>query len=379
MKHVCIITSIHPYNDKRIFFKEALSLVNIGYQVDIIAPAPFKNEVLMGINIIGIPKLRSKLQIPLNWYRIFKIIFNPKYLLFHFHDPDLLILGILLKILTKKTVIYDVHEHYPDRIFIKNKWIPKIIVRTIRNLLILIENISSRIVQNIIVVEDSQYNRFNKMKCNVLILYNYARLSNFNEPVYSYEKYSRNVVIHTGTLSVARGSLFFLDILKKIKAEKLRVKFKFVRRFLSSEEENLLNNYLLAENMLGDFSFINSVSSDKISKIIREGDIALSFLLPVGQYLKAIPTKLFEYMACGIPIIAEESPYNEIFIKNNNCGILIKHNDIDGFIQAIKSLLKNTDKKIKLGKNGRRAFVEKYNWEIQEGKLASFYNNLVIK
>ena len=51
---VCVITSVHPVEDKRIFNREILSLKKLGYEIDYFAPSNDEYQVIKGIKVIGL-------------------------------------------------------------------------------------------------------------------------------------------------------------------------------------------------------------------------------------------------------------------------------------------------------------------------------------
>ena len=123
MSEVFIASSVHRWNDTRIFRKEAVSLAK-RFSVEVHAPADFKEKTIDGVKITGLPVYRKRYLRPFNWARIFfrAILADSK--VFHFHDPELIFAGFLVKAFTGKKVIYDVHEDYP--LEIKSKyWIHK--------------------------------------------------------------------------------------------------------------------------------------------------------------------------------------------------------------------------------------------------------------
>jgi len=87
------------------------------------------------------------------------------------------------------------------------------------------------------------------------------------------------------------------------------------------------------------------------------------------------PSKHFEAMMCGIPIITNASAE---LVKDVGCGIIVDYDDVEQIRAAITSL-RNTELRTKLGNNGRIAFLEKYNWTKMEEKLYEVYENLMQK
>ena len=84
-----------------------------------------------------------------------------------------------------------------------------------------------------------------------------------------------------------------------------------------------------------------------------------------------LPNKLFEAMMCGIPIITNIA--TEV-VKETKCGVIVEnYNDINEIRMAIIGLRDDKELRRILGDNGRKAFVQRYNWNIMEDKLYNMY------
>ncbi|NLM38812.1 MAG: glycosyltransferase family 4 protein, partial [Firmicutes bacterium] len=103
---VCILTTVHPPFDTRIFHKQAKTLVQAGYDVTLIAQHE-RDEVVDGVKIIALPKPRNRLSrmFGLTW-RAFRLALRQRADVYHFHDPELLPNGVLLRLFTRAKVIY---------------------------------------------------------------------------------------------------------------------------------------------------------------------------------------------------------------------------------------------------------------------------------
>jgi glycosyltransferase involved in cell wall biosynthesis len=87
----------------------------------------------------------------------------------------------------------------------------------------------------------------------------------------------------------------------------------------------------------------------------------------------AMPTKFFESMMSGVPIITN---IRSDFVNEIGFGIIVEYGNIEQIRSAIVTLRDNPKLRKRLGDNGRKAFVEKYNWGIMEQKLYKAYEEL---
>src|SRR5438445_7916118 len=106
-------TSVHPANDTRIYYKECKTLASVGYKVSLIVSdtPPIKDK---SINIVSVNyKAGNRLaRMLVTTFKIYRECLKWNADVYHFHDPELIPIGLLLKLRGKK-VVYDVHEDVP--------------------------------------------------------------------------------------------------------------------------------------------------------------------------------------------------------------------------------------------------------------------------
>ena len=82
-------------------------------------------------------------------------------------------------------------------------------------------------------------------------------------------------------------------------------------------------------------------------------------------------------MAAGIPVIASNFPVWKEIIDGAQCGLCVDPLDPKAIAEAIQYLVDHPYEAEKMGKNGRLAVEEKYNWVIEEQKLLQIYGDLL--
>jgi glycosyltransferase involved in cell wall biosynthesis len=362
---ICHITSLHNRYDSRIFFKECLSLKNDGNEVFLLVNDNFADEIKNGIHIRSI---RSQFKTRLHRFflsnisnKFFKVAISLNADIYHFHDPELIFLGKRLIKIGKK-VIYDIHEDYPREILYK-PWIPKIIRNLVSLIFQIFENFYSKNFSGLVVVVPSLYDRFIKINSNTIVASNFPLKSDISKLTHYY---NNNPLVYVGALTPIRG------ILQISKASNLiGKKLLLCGTFLDIKFQNeILNNF-------HNVQYLGQNSKSEVQAILQKSSIGLVTLLNTPNSYNSYPTKLFEYMAARIPIIASNFPNFKSFIEEAKCGICVDPDDIHEISQAIIYLLDNEEEAKKMGENGSLLIEKKYNWDSEYLKLISFYNMII--
>lgn len=368
---ICIITSVHSAFDHRIFHKQARSLVRAGYDVSLVAQHD-TDVVVDGIKIISIPKSRNRLFRMLRTWVALRKALDQKANTYHFHDPELIPVALTLRLMTKAKIIYDIHEDYPQ-LMLSKSWLPKVL-RGIASLLMYgMVRVVIRCVDTVVVPTEALAERFQTEKRTVTV-HNYPSLELFQKesepklaPVFD--------IIHVGTILKSRLS-FMLSV--GIELKKMGYDFKWCILGIYPETKLWAEKRLgeLNDNLRENFVFIESVPHDEVAEYIRRSKIGINHHPPERRFLVALPLKVFEYMACGLPVVSSDLPPIRECLAGCNCAILIKPNDTAQFARAIIALLEDPKRASQMGEAGRQLIRERYNWSREEEKLLKLYQEL---
>lgn len=110
-----------------------------------------------------------------------------------------------------------------------------------------------------------------------------------------------------------------------------------------------------------------------VRRLMHRAMAGLVTLHPIPNYLDALPVKMFEYMAAGIPVIASDFPLWRGIIEGAHCGVCVDPLDPVAIAAAIDLFVSNPELARTMGDNGRKAVLAKYNWPAQASKLIAFY------
>lgn len=365
MKNICHLTSVHNRYDIRIFIKQCKSLAELdNYKINLIVADGLDYEEIDNVFIYDVGKPKSILnRILSSSMNILSLSKKLNCDIYHFHDPELILVGIYLKWSGKK-VIYDIHENLHQQIKLKT-WIPKTLRYVVAFSFNLFENYFSKKFNALIVPQPSMLGKYQNINNNTVIVENFVILED-NKLVF--KDYKNKNAFHAGVLNKNRG------LYNMINAYNLLGKSNNI--YLAGNVNSSKDLELLKGLKDSNIIYLGLLSHDETIKIYNESSIGLILYNNVGQYNLSYSIKLFEYMNNSIPIIMPNFGDWLAFNKENNCGINVNTSDSIEVSNAINFLNDNIDLKRQLGENGKKAVIEKYNWAISKNKLFNLYNNL---
>jgi glycosyltransferase involved in cell wall biosynthesis len=172
-------------------------------------------------------------------------------------------------------------------------------------------------------------------------------------------------IIYTGAVRRGRG----LEVIANIVSELSNVQLNITGKI---KDLNLQNRFQSIPNI----KYHGFLEREKLLDLEIKSDamIALYDLNLQSQYEYGMANKVLEAMMCGIPVITNIS---HDLINDTKCGIIVKYDDIDQIKSAIVTLRDDPSLRKLYGNNGRKAYLEKYNWTKMEEKLYNIYQQLL--
>jgi len=373
---VCQITTVHHWNDTRIFWRECRSLRKAGYAVTLIAPH-HANERIEGIDIVAIPKTKNRLKrCLLIGAKVFLLALKQRAEIYHFHDPEFLPWALLLKFLSRKPVVYDAHEDYPEEIPCRSSLSRKFKFLLTPLLKFILEFIPSRLSDLLVF---PTYSLQQKVKGGrSIVLLNLPTTESFKDRLAPIPWEQRQYdIVHFGNLIPSRAK-FMLEIAKCLKKVGVNFKWLFVGIppkiaywILANEDEKFIEEH---------FHFITGwVPLDKAIRLVKNSRIGFNYFPFEQRFLVVLPVKVLDYMMTGLPVVSTALPELKRLLPAG-CAILVDSEEPLPYALAIKHLLQNPSEAMKMGENGKKLILEKLNWEMsEEKKLLESYQALLHK
>jgi glycosyltransferase involved in cell wall biosynthesis len=353
---------VHSPEDIRIFAKECKSLMKHKYHVVMIAPAD-RNQVANGIQTYGVTRRAGSRfsRMTRTVWEIFKKADQLEADIYHFHDPELIPVGLLLRQKRKK-VIYDVHEDVPQDI--KDKpWIYPVLRKSLSFAFELFENLSVKSFSFIVAATPAIKKRLTQFNANIIDVNNYPFLDEFS----ANWNHKNREICYIGGLSELRGIKEMIQAMKFVHG-----KLNLAGRFQTQRLEQQVHE-LSEWQKVNWFGFVDR---EKMAEIVSVSCAGLVIYHPIANHIQAQPNKIFEYMSAGIPVIASNFPLWKEIVEGHRCGICVDPMNPENVGNAINYLLTHEVEAKQMGKNGRRAVEQKFNWEKEEKKLIKVYEQL---
>jgi glycosyltransferase involved in cell wall biosynthesis len=358
------MTSGHSARDIRIFLKECMTLVRSGYQVVLLAPND-KDEIIDGIELRAISKKPNLfLRLVTSSWTMYRSAVREQAPLYHFHDPELLFCGLLLKWCGKK-VIYDAHEDVPQDIMMK-EWLPLVIRKITSRLFGTVEDNVSKRFDVVVGATPFITARFRNLGCRAVNVNNYPFRDELNNGQSAVGK--DKAVCFVGGIDSNRG------IVEMLQAIALTTGRLYLVGTFSTEE---LRDNVKSLPGWKQVTELGQCPRKEVAAVLARSSAGLVVFKPGANHTNAQPNKMFEYMSAGIPVIASNFPLWREIVEGNRCGICVDPLSVEQISRAIQWVFDHPEEAAEMGENGSRAVRSKYNWEQEEEVLLEVYRSVL--
>ncbi|OKY73764.1 MAG: glycosyl transferase [Desulfobulbaceae bacterium DB1] len=363
---VAHLTTVHPRNDTRIFIKQCRSLAAHGYEVILVVADGQGDDTNGNVRIVDVGHLPGRLnRIFKTTRRVLKRAIELDADLYHFHDPELIPVGLKLKRLGKK-VVFDSHEDVPKQLLGK-PYLNPLLLRMLSGVFSLFERYACRRFDAIVAATPFIRDKFLAINPNTVDINNFPMLGELAEGEIDWRAKHLQVA-YIGGIARIRGIMEVVQALGQVQSD---VRLKLGGRF----GENGLAQAVQALPGWQRVDALGFIDRAAVRNVLRRSVAGLVTLHPQTNYLDALPVKMFEYMSAGVPVIASNFPLWREIVEGNDCGLCVDPLNPAQIAEAIDFLVNNPERAEQMGRNGQKAVQARYNWGIEEQKLLRFYQS----
>lgn len=368
MKKIAHLTSVHPRYDTRIFLKECTSLAAHGYSTSLIVADGKGDEQKNNVAIYDVGASKGRFDRIRNApKRVFKKAVELDADIYHFHDPELIPIGLKLKKLGKK-VIFDAHEDVAKDILSK-EYIPRLIRATVSQFYSFYERWACSKLDAVVAATPFIRDNYRAMSIYSVDINNYPLLGELTNGEIDWSQKQAQVA-YVGGIGEIRG---ISQVVQAMGVVQTNVRLQLAGKFNEPEVEQAAH----ANKGWQQVDALGFVGREEVRDLLARCVGGLVTFLPSPNHIDAQPNKMFEYMSAGVPVISSNFPLWKQIIEGNQCGLCVDPLDPKAIAQAIDYLVTHPAEAEQMGRNGQKAVHEKYNWTIEENKFLNLYTSLL--
>ena len=356
----------------------AMNLAKLGHRVSLIAGySPEQSEELQSLekhsnvqisynkNLFKIPFPRSRdfssLWICLKAARkntpdvIYERSFSPK-------------IGVILSKILRKPLVVEINGIVEEEAKLQGTYINHKFTKNIR---MKFRQLFFKSVNKIVAVtpgiKEDLYKRYNIPADKMVVISNGANTDIFRpmdqanvKEELGLEQRSKYVCF-VGNLAPWQGVEYLIQAAPLVLKRVPEAKFLIVGDgMMRSELESMVKKLGLQDKFL----FTGSIPFEHVPKYINASDVCVApFIRARNEKIGLSPLKIYEYLACGKPVIGSDIQGIGDFLEKSNMGLSFTPEEYIEFASMVTKLLIDSDLRITMGENARKVVAEKYSWK----------------
>ncbi len=365
--NISLVKPSDPGTDPRLI-KELRSIVKAGYSANIICMCEkYEPEIpdrvdIFNLKLKGRNNFTSLLYWPVWWTYEFYSLLRVQTDIFHVLNYNSILPAIIVGKVRRIPVIYEIMDTTYDALKLPG---------VVRNLIISFDKIFMKYSDAIILVDECQIKQFRGIpNNNVNVIYDSAH--DFLRPEIANPKAKTTFV------------MLYVGVLYKIRQLNLDKLYNAIRdiegvKLIIAGYGDLVDDIKQWEKISdGKIEYIGRIDYFEALKWSLNADclvVLRSSNLNTNKYICG--SKLWESMMCGKPILVNKGTSTATKVLEEDCGLVVDAYDLSELKEKIILMRDTPDLCRRLGENGRRAYEERYSWDIMEERLLEVYRRLV--
>lgn len=339
---VLVVTVVHHPLDARIFHRQIGALLDAGH--DVVYAAPWSatgTEPPPSVRAVDLPRSsgRRRVRALLAARRAIRSERAAADVVL-LHDPELLVAALGMR---RPPTVWDVHEDTAAAL-VDKRWVPRPARGALAGVVRAVERVAERHF-GLLLAEEGYRVRFRQVHPVVP-----------NEPRVP-ERVTRpgdDRVVYVGRISRGRGADTLLALPESLP--------EGVTLELVGSADDDVAGALAEADRAGRLRWRRFLPNDEAQSLLDGALAGLSLLRDLPNYRHSRPTKVVEYMAHGVPVVATPTPVAARIVEEHGCGIVVPFGDPGGVADAVARLRQDPELRRAMGEKGHVAALAHFDW-----------------
>lgn len=369
---LCHFTTAHRELKSRSYHMQCKPLADAGVDVHYASPAVMGAD-RREMHFVRLPHLSGRLNALIALPSLMRTLLRLRASLYHFQDPELLPLAFLLKVMFRKHIVFDCYEDFASMAYTM-RGLPDALRPLVASAMGAIQKLAAVCFDGVMTADPLTLRGVGRYgKSEKLTFYNFPNPDFFpasNSNVKEFE------LVYRGGLSERAGTWLLLDAMRLLAVRGKPIRLLLVGYCDDPSVENALRDRIHLLGLADAVEIHGRIRHEDMAKTLIRARIGVSPLQNIPKFRVNIPVKVFEYWACGLPVVASDLPPLRPFFKNVSGGLLFEPGDVKALAQSIAWLLEHPQSAVRMGQRGRTAIETRFIHRNEVHKLLRFYSRL---
>ncbi|WP_022906167.1 glycosyltransferase [Curtobacterium sp. B18] len=359
------VSSAHPWVDNRVHLREAAAGVAAGRRVQLIAVESDLRAPRTGVDVVCIPRRRRVRRMVLSTVQALRLALRSGARVVHLHDPELIWTIPVLR-LAGRTVVYDAHEDLPDQVWGKDylSHRQRAVFAALSHVLLRVAGTANRVVA----ATEWTGRRFPADR--TVAIHNFP-LERAEDSAQRPLADRAPIVAHVGVLSRDRG----IDV---ISAAAVHDAFPADWRveMVGSIDAATDTSVLRGAEATGRVRHRGVVGPMEARDLLLDARIGVVPFRRTPVTDQIFPTKLFEYLAAGLAVIATDVPLWRRLLDGVGCVTFVPADDPGAIAAAVRRYAEDPELLAAHGAEAKAA-AARFSWAREADRLTAVYDELL--
>jgi glycosyltransferase involved in cell wall biosynthesis len=267
-------------------------------------------------------------------------------------------------------VIYDLHEDVVAD-FEHKKWLA--VKSLVKTAYLFFENLALPYFY-LVLAEVTYANTYKNRTSKYIVVQNFVQLKDFESNSSNYNA-KGNTLAFVGYLSARRGLPYILEAISILKSRGIFIILRCIGE-LDIEVEEILKNYDGWSEIKDQVEFRGYIPYPQSIEAIEDCIVGIALPETLPNHKGSYPTKMFEYMSIGLPVIASDFQLYKDVVEKYECGFTVTPEDPEAIANAIEKLYLNREMAKRMSANAKET-VKNFDWESEAKRLIDFYKQIL--